>query len=89
MIHPTSVITCPHQTPLHAFGRCRCGLTIWMTIHLALLPVRELSQAKTSIAISCRAYPPIGMALISETVNRRDPSGFLTSFCGSVSLHPP
>jgi len=80
MIHPTSVSTY-FVSPQLCLLSSPVGLTICTTIHVALFPVLELSQAKHSIAMSCKAYPPIGIALISDTENRELPSWFFTSFC--------
>jgi hypothetical protein len=79
MMHPTKVITCTSAWS-KGLGDGIKGCTICTTIHLARLPVLELNHAKTSMAMSWSAYPPIGIALISDTPNRKDPSGFLTSF---------
>lgn len=84
MMRPIAVIPCGsaptslRRQPRSSWSNRR---TIWIQIHVARQPVRELNHANTTIAIICNAYPPIGMAFICETLNRFVPSAFFSAFC--------
>lgn len=60
--------------------------SIWATSHVARQPVRELSQAKRIMAARCKAYAPMGIALISCTLKRLAPLGRRSAFCKMVSF---
>jgi hypothetical protein len=78
MIRPIRVIPCVVSCQRRKRDTWR--LTIWIQIQVALHPVLELSQAKSNIATICKAYPPIGIALMSATENRLVPSAFFSAF---------